>query len=431
MNVDQIIDKRTVAIPGPIGTVTPQVQALHDETASARDTAESYRDQAETFAAQSHDKLDEATTALLSEPTSSTAAALRRDATELVGIGDSWMQGIGAPIGQGFMSLVATHFGLTLHNYAVGGTGFNNSGASGADRYDNQTQKAAADKSYDHNKVRRIIIEGGTNDWGDKATAKTVTQSICDTLTASFPNARLLFVLCVGQGGPEASLRPAVNIGAFDTIEYTAKINGADVLRGDNWINSFSPSGFNAGDGLHPGADGHKFIAGQIISFLESGNAGKDTILSNNAFRDFITWDNSTVSPSGDLIAYAVGGGLMYLAGITKITLPTLGTAGINYDNPNYTLCTLGVQGKFVRGFGISYPNVNLITVPAFVTEGGDTPTYRNSPARAEVDGYTNAGNTLSINISGQIGQVKPGAIVFIHWTGLILPMHGFAYSTS
>ena len=31
MNVDQIIDKRTVAIPGPIGQVTPSMQQLHDE----------------------------------------------------------------------------------------------------------------------------------------------------------------------------------------------------------------------------------------------------------------------------------------------------------------------------------------------------------------------------------------------------------------
>jgi lysophospholipase L1-like esterase len=433
MNVDQIIDKRTVAIPGPIGTVTPEVQALHDETAAARDTAKTYRDEARTFAGQSHDQLDQATTSLLDDPASNTAVALRRDATELVGIGDSWMQGTGADTGKSFMEIVSKHLGVNLHRYSIGGTGFNNQGTAGNGRYDNQAVTASNDTSYDHAKVRRVIVEGGTNDWGDKATAATVTQTVIDTMSASFPNARLLFVLCTGQGGKEggASLRPAVNRGAFDTIERIAKANDADVLRGDYWINSLSPNGFNLGDGLHPGHAGHEFIAGQIISFLESGNTGKNTILNNNATRNFITWTPNAITPTGDLIAYDIGGGLLYLAGETTFTLPALGTPGIGYNNPSYSLCTLGSQGRFIDGFGVSYPNTPVMEIPAYLNDGASTPGYANSRARVTIESYGASGNNLGISINGQMGQVKPGTAVTIVWTGIILPLHGFAYSTS
>jgi lysophospholipase L1-like esterase len=389
--------------------------------------------EAQTYAAGTKALQDLAVSSLLDDPASSTAVALRRDATEMVGIGDSWMQGTGADTGKSFMEIVSKHLGVSLHRYSIGGTGFNNQGTAGNGRYDNQAATAAADTSYDHAHVRRVVIDGGTNDWGDKATAGTVTQSVCDTLRASFPNARLLFVLCTGQGGKKggAGLRPAVNRGAFDTIERIAKANDADVLRGDYWINSLSPDGFNLGDGLHPGPAGHEFIAGQIISFLESGNTGKNTILNNNATRNFITWTPNAITPTGDLIAYDIGGGLLYLAGQTTFTLPALGTSGIGYDNPKYSLCTLGSQGRFIDGFGVSYPNTPVIEIPAYLNDGASTPGYANSRARVTINSYGASGNNLDISIYGQIGQVKPGTAIIIVWTGIILPLHGFAYSTS
>jgi hypothetical protein len=59
---DQIIDKRTVAIPGPIGSVTPEVQQLHDET-------KQYRDAAEQFAGSTQVLQDQAVSLLLSDAT--------------------------------------------------------------------------------------------------------------------------------------------------------------------------------------------------------------------------------------------------------------------------------------------------------------------------------------------------------------------------
>lgn len=77
MNVDQIIDKKTVAIPGPIGDVTPQVRAAQQAAESARDTAQAYRDQAQAFAAGTRQLQDGAVASLVSDGGSLTALALR------------------------------------------------------------------------------------------------------------------------------------------------------------------------------------------------------------------------------------------------------------------------------------------------------------------------------------------------------------------
>ena len=68
MMVDQIVDKRTVAIPGPIGTVTPQVQALHDEAVQAAQTAT-------TMSATTVELQDNAVSILLNDDDSATSAS--------------------------------------------------------------------------------------------------------------------------------------------------------------------------------------------------------------------------------------------------------------------------------------------------------------------------------------------------------------------
>lgn len=69
--------------------------------------------------------------------------------------------------------------------------------------------------------------------------------------------------------------------------------------------------------------------------------------------------------------------------------------------------------------------------IPAYLKDGASTPGYANSRARVTINSYAAFGNNLDISINGQIGQVKPGTAVTIVWTGTILPLHGFAYSTS
>jgi hypothetical protein len=66
---DQIIDKRTVAIPGPVGQVSPSLQQLHDETMG-------YRDQAQTYAAGTQVLQDSAVAALVRGSGALTRSAL-------------------------------------------------------------------------------------------------------------------------------------------------------------------------------------------------------------------------------------------------------------------------------------------------------------------------------------------------------------------
>jgi hypothetical protein len=73
---DQIIDKRTVAIPGPIGDVTPAAMAARDSAVAARTGAESARDLAEAYAAEGGAKADQALSGLILDPKSSTGRML-------------------------------------------------------------------------------------------------------------------------------------------------------------------------------------------------------------------------------------------------------------------------------------------------------------------------------------------------------------------
>jgi hypothetical protein len=76
MNVDQIIDKRTVAIPGPIGDVTPSAREARDDARAAQTGAESARDLAEGYAAEGGAKADQALSGLILDPKSSTGRML-------------------------------------------------------------------------------------------------------------------------------------------------------------------------------------------------------------------------------------------------------------------------------------------------------------------------------------------------------------------
>jgi glycerophosphoryl diester phosphodiesterase len=76
---DQIIDKRTVAIPGPVGDVT--LAAL-----AAKQAAEEARDEVQMYAGQSHDKLDDGVSSLLTDETSKTVGVVtsRQDSMQIV-----------------------------------------------------------------------------------------------------------------------------------------------------------------------------------------------------------------------------------------------------------------------------------------------------------------------------------------------------------
>jgi hypothetical protein len=87
----QIIDRKTIGIPGPIGDVTPAAVAARDAAVSARDAALSarddsrnYRNEAETFAADAEALQDAAMTNIASDPNSDFTKHQRTFVAELI-----------------------------------------------------------------------------------------------------------------------------------------------------------------------------------------------------------------------------------------------------------------------------------------------------------------------------------------------------------
>lgn len=83
---NQIIDIVEMAMPGPMGDVTPEAIAAADRARDEADRAEDARDQAETFSATTVALQDAAVSSLLLDEGSATSDAVRAEVHESVGI---------------------------------------------------------------------------------------------------------------------------------------------------------------------------------------------------------------------------------------------------------------------------------------------------------------------------------------------------------
>ena len=335
--VDQIIDKRTVAIPGPIGTVTPQVQALHDET-------KAYRDQAETFAGQSHDQLDQATTSLLTDTTTHARGALDDwrygTGAHAVFIGDSITQGyLASDTAHRWTTLTSKAFGWTEHNYGIGGSGFIASGQADYGRFDNQAAHAAADTSYDRNRVAWVFIEGGVNDSAVTADAIAQAQSTAKAtvaaLRATYPNARLMAVIApCGSLDPAAHTlgnTPIVNrLPYFTAMMATMASLGCMTLPGYRYLST--NVNYQSSDRVHPNDAGYALIAAYVANAVQ-GTPMPPTIADNKpgwdmtiapgitgSVRQSVGLDSLTISGN---VSYTVQDGDSYI-GQRAISIPVM-----------------------------------------------------------------------------------------------------------
>lgn len=102
----------------------------------------------------------------------------------LVWIGDSWTSNGTIP------SLVASGLGMEVKNYAVGGAGF----VTGKN-FLSQIRDAAADKSYDHERVGIVVLFGGINDAHSGADANPQVDPTLHEMAAAFPAAKKY---CIG-----------------------------------------------------------------------------------------------------------------------------------------------------------------------------------------------------------------------------------------
>lgn len=304
------------------------------------------------------------------------------EATELVVIGDSYAQGIGASdTAHRYANIVANSLGLNLHNYAIGGTGFNNQGGGGNGRFDNQMNTAVNDRSCPHDKVKYVIVEGGTNDWGDTTTARTVTQTICEQAAENFPNARILFVLTQGVGPGEIGLCPANKVINYPAIQEAAsQYDNADVLRGDFWFNIWNASDLSSGDMIHPNDNGHQFIASRIICALRYGDFSKIENIRSSYSQEYVKVNEEHKENisyfSG--IAYFIGNGLCDLTIKFQYTVQSdeIDASGTWYKINKALL-------DFPDNVQIKYPNISPLEYS--VSKAGTTNTFATRHADANL----------------------------------------------
>lgn len=116
--------------------------------------------------------------------------------TEIVFIGDSYFNGVGVSGGyaNGMAKRAADMLGLRDHSYAVNGSGFVTGGDTNTP-FLQQVQTAAQDNTYDHKKVKFVVIGGGRNDGGQPYDGWTTTvRTTVQTAANSFPNSKIVVI---------------------------------------------------------------------------------------------------------------------------------------------------------------------------------------------------------------------------------------------
>lgn len=179
---------------------------------------------------------------------------------ELIWIGDSWSRNFSGII----PNSVAQILGMSLHNYAVSGTGW----FSGTTTFVQQAQQAIADNSVNSEKVKLIIIYGGTNDFyhgSDSGSAyQNVISTTCASLKAAFPHATIhhFFNTCYKHGTTTYAKLNA-QIKCWKDVSYYANDSKACVAHAESAYWMINPNAFQD-DLLHPVENVSKRLAGHI-----------------------------------------------------------------------------------------------------------------------------------------------------------------------
>lgn len=250
---DQIIDRRTVAIPGPASEIPgppglPGVNAV---------------------------PADEAVATYVLAADSKTHAAVRFGGRDrMVVFGDSMT--VSASPGSNWWQLVARRLGLDAKCYGVGGMGF----SFGDRNFLAQLGAAAADSSVDRSRVRYVFVNGSSNDIYSSLT------SVCDSVDsfasqakAMYPNADLIGFAGLNGANPRwtdgehsgsSSYRICDYQSLYDSVASHLIAAGFQVFT-NSYLWLLYNFDLTQADGLHPNDQGHAVIANYVASGLANG----------------------------------------------------------------------------------------------------------------------------------------------------------------
>lgn len=264
---EQIVDLMEAVMPGPRGETGPQgPQGLPGVDAVPA---------------------DEAVAGYVTGPESSTRAALdvavaRHGAgMHAVFLGDSITYGFrldeSVRLEKRYPALVCSTLGMIEHNYAVRGAGYTKSYADGPRTIDQQVDKAAADESYDHDRVGLVVVAAGINDVdSDAASVKTACMGVIDRLAGMYPNALIMVGntptagLANMDAGSPAGLWAKRHVVAAIDEACTGSVSR--LVSVPMWqLYGLPRSVTNSDDGIHPGVNGHARLAAMIVQAWSGG----------------------------------------------------------------------------------------------------------------------------------------------------------------
>ena len=187
--------------------------------------------------------------------------------TELVILGDSFSQGYlagGGYANPNMSQIIADELNLNLHNYGVNGAGYTISGNT----FQSQATRAISDTSYDHNKVKYVIVIGGINDanLGDINGVETASKLLVETLGNHFTKAEIVLAPCWGGVAlnyeKELFFRKICSVG-YERVNVNMLYDNIKCLIG--YYN------FMGADNVHPTQEGYFILAKNIVSMLHGG----------------------------------------------------------------------------------------------------------------------------------------------------------------
>ena len=197
-------------------------------------------------------------------------------------IGDSITQGYGTTNPADRYSTVASKMlGMTEKNYSRHGAGWiQRSPDSDGLTIPQLVSQAISDSSYDHNRVKLLVLACGINDNNSNNFGNIVTQN-CNLLQKSFPNAKYLMLVCPTGGDTNSTQDYLSTPGTAGTGKKFGVIGMGNVISNMNFQakqtkfatiqawNTFAFAGNRESftdDLLHPNKAGHAVYANMVAS---------------------------------------------------------------------------------------------------------------------------------------------------------------------
>lgn len=283
--------------------------------------------------------------------------AMQKDVslTELVVLGDSYSQGYlsgGAYAQYPMPVVIANMLHLNLHNFGVNASGFTISGNDFA----MQAANAIADTTYDHTKVKYVMVIGGINDYMhslDVSAVHTAAVSLYSTLSAAFKNAKIVYAPC----WTSVSIDTKANKVFLDAGRVPEIADVPIITLYDNLKCLLGYPDLMGADNVHPTETGYYTLASNIVAMLSGGilPRGRDIEVTPTAAWDtsnlLVTRGEDSIHVSGyakalqiitlsDLQIGTIGAGCAFARSDTDRTYRFL--AGVWNNNDN--------QGKMVKG---------------------------------------------------------------------------------